>query len=337
MGLFDLFGGGRGYSNRRGGMSDEYRQALREMRKQKSKLYRTVRTVVILVAAITTALFVLGLLVEEMRHAWLFKMVFVIYAFCAGGGMALPWITEFERDRKKAAKGETVAPWRKTIVYVFWGLIGVASLLWAISVFVISDDVLKIMGLIAEGGEEEPDFLATFIMLRASIVVTIQVAVGSAIVTSTMRYGKKYFVLRIIMYITLAYLDFWLSWFVAATTVKGLTGQTFFPPIHVTFLWVLAVLMAVGLLVSSSIFGAQAQRKELELFMKGDYEALTDGDVDLIDVQAKTEKDKKEAPSAAPAEKDPYEQLTKLKDLLDKGLITEEEYQAKRKDIIEKM
>ena len=336
MGIFDLFGGGR---NRRGGMSEEYRQALREMRKQKSKLYRTVRTVVLLVFAITTALFILALFVPDLQQAWLIEAIFIVYALCAGGGTALPWITEFERDRKKEANGETVAQWRKIIVYVFWGLIGIAVILWAISVLVIGNDILPAIGLAENSSGNAPDEQTIFVLLRTSIIVTIQVAVGSIVATSTMRYGKNYFVLRIIMYVALLYLDFWLSWFVGGTTVKGLSGEVYFAPIHSTFLWVLAVLMAVALGVSSSIFGAQAQRKEIELFLKGDVDALTGGDVDLLDVKPSSDKnkDKKEAPTPAPAEKDPYEQLTKLKDLLDKGIITEEEYQAKRKDIIDKM
>ena len=339
MGLFNfnLFGGGRGYTSRRGGMDDEYRQALREMRKQKSKLYRTIRTTVVLVATITTALLVLWFFVPDLRHVWLLEAILVVYALCAGGATALPWITEFERDRKKAAKGETIAPWRKIIVYVFWGLIGVAVLLWIISVFVLGDSIMVIVGL--SDAATPPNFDVLYAMLRAAIIVTLQVAIGSVVATSIMRYGKKYLVLRIIMYIALAYLDLWLSWFVGGTSVARITGEEYFPPIHSTILWVLAVLMLVGLLASSSIFGARARRKEIELFMKGDVETLTDGDVDLIDADTtSTAWGKKEAPAtpSAPA-KNPEEQLTKIKELYEKGIITEEEYQAKRKDIIDKM
>lgn len=342
MGLFNLFfgGGGRGYNNRRNnvGMQDEYRQALREMRKLKSKLYRTVRTVVILATILTTTLFVLGLIVSDLRHEWLFRLVFSSYAICAGGGMALPWITEFERDRRKISKGEQVAPWRKYVVFAFWGLIAICSLLWIISVFLISDSALKIFGEMLEDADKDLDLGTTFTMLRVSIIFTLQVAVGSVIVTSTMRYGKKYFGLRIVMYVTALYLDLWLSWFVGGVTVAGLADRTF-TPVSVTGLWVLAILAAVALLTAGGIFSNQARRKEIELFMKGDVEALTEGDVDLIDATATHTWGKQDTPPAPPATdaKDPEQQLAKIKDLLDKGVITEEEYQAKRKDIIDKM
>lgn len=337
MGLFHLFfgGGNRSYNRRNNAMHDEYRQALREMRKLKSKLYRTVRTVVIFVTALTTALFVLSFLVKDLRHVWLYKMVFVLYALCAGGGMTLPWITEFERDRRKAAKGEAVASWRKFVVFAFWGLTAICTLLWIISVFIISDEAIALVE------DQELDLSGTSTMLRISVIVTLQVAVGSVIAASTMRYGKKYLGLRVVIYATLAYLDFWLSWFVGGTTVPKLSGKVFFAPIHVTGLWVIAILAAVALLTAGGIFGAQARRKEIELFMKGDVEALTEGDVDLIDSTATHSWGKKETPApaapSAPAGKDPEQQLAKIKDLLDKGLITEEEYHAKRQDIIDKM
>lgn len=337
MGLFNLFfGGGNSYHRRNNTMQDEYRQALREIRKLKSKLYRTVRTVVILVAALTTVLFILGFVVPELRHAWLFRLVFSVYAVCAGGGMALPWITEFERDRRKAAKGEFVAPWRKFVVFGFWALIAICSLLWIISVFIISDAALQILGEIIEDSSADLDLGTTFTMLRISIIFTLQVTVGSIIATSTMRYGRQYLGLRIVMYITALYLDFWLSWFVGGVTVAGLTSGTF-APISVTGLWVIAVLAAVGLLVAGGIFGNQARRKEIELFMKGDLEALTDGDVDLIDAQISSGWGSKQATPSAPVSNDAEKQLAKIKDLFDKGVITEEEYQKKRQDIIDKM
>ncbi|MCH5163166.1 MAG: SHOCT domain-containing protein [Clostridiales bacterium] len=339
MGLFDLFFGGFG-SRRNNGMSDEYRNALREIRKQKSKLYRGVRTAVIIATALSVTLFLLALFVSDLRKKGVFEFVFVIFALCAGGGMMLPWITQYDRDKRKAQKGEAVPAWHKIMVFAFWGLIGVCVVLWIISVFVVGDGILTFVQAVS--GEDksplDPTLLKAYTMLRVSIIVTLQVAVGSVIGASTMRYGNKYLMLRVVMYVAALYLDIWLSWFVGGVTINGLTSRTF-PPISNTFLWVLAVMMLVALIAAGAIFGSQARRKEIELFMKGDMEALTDGDVDLIDAQA-NRKTAEPAPSpqqSAPVEKDPEQQLAKIKDLLDKGIITEEEYAAKRKDIIDKM
>ena len=337
--LLGLFTGNR-RNNNKGGMSDEYRAALREMRKQQSKLYRNVRTIVIIVSVVMAALFVLALLVSDLRKPGVFKFVFIVLAFCAGGGMWLPWITQYERDRKKAANGENVAAWRKYIVYVFWGLIAVCSLLWAISVFIVGDGVALLINQIKNDADEMIDLSKQFMMLRAAIVVTLQTAVGSIIVSGSMRYGKNYLLLRVITYAALLYLDFWLSWFVGGVTFYGLEHG--FTPISNTMLWVIAILMIVAMATAGGIYSGQARRKEIELFMKGDTKALLEGDVDLIDAESNTTTETSPvtpaaAPSSQSSAKDPEQQLVKIKELLDKGIITEEEYQAKRKDIIDKM
>lgn len=338
MGLFDLFfgGGGRQYNRTGNRRSDEYRQALREIRKMKSKWYRIVRSTIIFASVLAATLFVLGLAVSDLRHEWLFKFVFIIFALCAGGGMCLPWITEYERDRKRTERGESVGAWRKYVIFGFWGFIGLCTLLWIIAVFVIGNDIKVVFDALFNEGEVEYDFGNTFLMLRLSMIFAIQAAVGSVIAASTIRYGKNYLALRVIMYVAILYLDFYICWFIGTVTVDGLLNG--FGPITSTLAWVIAVLMAVALAVAGGLFGAHARRKEVELFMKGKTRALTDGDVDLVDV--KTDDWGETATSAATKraeEKDPEKQLEKIKELLDKGIITEEEYQAKRKDIIDKM
>ena len=310
-------------------MSAEYRAALRQMRKQKSKLYRTVRMAVIFVSIMITTLLILAVIVKDMRQEWMFKFIFIVYALCAGGGMTLPWITQFERDRRKVSNGESVAPWHKIAVFGALGLIAACSLLWIISVFVVGDSVKVLIS----GNDNGHNFGTSFTMLRASIIVTIQVAVATVVVTNAMRYGKNYLVLRVIMYVALLYLDVYLSWIVGSITMAAFEGSAFLP--FETKFWVPTVLMTVALGVAGGLFGAQAQRKEVELFMKGDMKALTEGDVDLIDTE--TDATGWGGASSRSGGGDPEKQLKKIKELYDKGIITEEEYQAKRQDIIDKM
>ena len=334
MSIFDCIFGRSTATVRRGGMSAEYRAALREMRKQRSKLYRVVRNAVIIAAVMITTFFILAFVFEELRKPGVFKFVFVVYALCAGGGMTLPWIIQFERDRKRQKNGESVAAWHKYVFFGALGLIAVCTLLWVISVFVIGDDIL----LAISDGKNNEQFASSFTMLRLSIIVTLQVAIATVIATNAMRYGKKYLALRIIMYVALAYLDFYISWIVATITTAVFNGVPF-APLEVTFI-VPAIMMAVALGVAGGLFRSHAQRKEVELFMKGDMKALTEGDVDLIDAETNaTGWGRPETASTAPTPPaaDPEKQLLKIKELLDKGIITEEEYQAKRKDIIDKM
>lgn len=326
MGLFDLFGS----SSRRSGRDAEYRAALRELRKQQSIWYRGVRTAIIIAAALSITLLILALIVADLRKEWVFKLIFVVFALIFGGALCLPWITELARDERRAKNGENIAKWRKFVAYGFFGFIGVSTIFWIISVFTIGNGIID--SYIKDTTTEFPP--NAFTPLRVAIILTIQVLLGSVIATSTLRFGKKYLGLRIVMYVTLAYLDLWGSMIAATVTIAGFTSILPFQ----TALWVLAVLATVGLAAAAGIFGAQTRRKEIELIMKGDTKTLAEEDVELLDAQT-TSSVYTEAPktSNTAAQKSVEEQLAKLNDLRNKGIITEEEYQRKRQDIIDKM
>ncbi len=324
---------------RRNNMSAEYRNALRQIRQNRSKLYRSVRIAVILVAVLAAVFLALAISVESLRAPASFKVSLAVLAVCVGGAACLPWITQFERDRRRKARGEEVPQWRFILTYAFFAFIGVCTLLWVIAVFVVGDDIIN--NIINSSGE---GFSAsTFTFLRVAIIFSLQALFGSVIATGILRHGKSNLPLRAVMYVTIAYLDVWLSWVAGGITVAGIEDGTFLP-ISSTPLWVIAVLTAVALFASASILAGQTRRKEIELIMKGDVSALTEGDVNLIDTQAATANMyRADAPAPAPtpagepAEEDAETRLERLVRMRDKGLISEEEYEEKRKEILAKM
>lgn len=327
-----LFFGRRRYQN---AMTDEYRAALKQLRQQQSKLYRGVRAAVIFMAIMAAVFMALCFAVKSLRVPFLFKFCLVVFALCLGGAACLPWITQFERDRRRKARGEEVANWRFYIAYGFFAFIGVCTLLWVIAVFIIGGNIIE--NILNSTGAEISS--GEFTLLRVAIFLSLQAVVGSVVATGILRHGKRYLVPHCIMYVALGYLDIYLSWMALGITVKGIEENTF-PPISVTFLWVLAIMTGVAFLIAAFLLNAQTRRKEIELLMKGDVKALTEGDVDLIDAQASTAnmyRSEDESKAAPAPERSVEEQLAKLQELLDKGIITEEEYAEKRKDIIAKM
>lgn len=334
MGLFNIFLGGSGRHG--SSMPEQYRNALRQMRKLRSKAYRTLRMIIIFAVALNLTLFILTFLVASMRNPILYEFIFIVFALCFGGALCLPWITQLERDKRRRQKGEKVSKGRNVMAYLFFVFIGVCVAFWIISVFTVGSDIFNAMW-----NKDEVRF-STFTPLRAAIILSLQALYFTVILTTSLRYGKNYMGLRVVMYIALGYLDIWISWIVAIVTLDRIDAHAL-PPITFTPLWVIAVLMAVMLAVAGGIFGAQARRKEIELFMKGDIKNLAEGDVDLIDAET-TSSVYTDTPSPAPApapapapQKSVEEQLAKIAELRDKGIITEEEYQAKRKDIIDKL
>ncbi len=326
MGIFNLF-----FGNRYGNMSEEYRAALRQLRKQRSAYYRGVRIAVIFASILSIVLLVLCLIVEDLRKPALVKFCFVVLALSFGGAACLPWITQIERDKKRRKNGEAVKGWHFYLAYAFFAFIGICTILWVIAVFVVGDNIITKVS----DGNDIPKNAFTF--LRAAIIITIQAVYGSVIATSILRHGKSYLVLHIIMFVTLGYLDFWLSWVAGGITVNKLEAGNF-PPINNPILWVLAVLTGVALIIAASILSSQTRRKEIELIMKGDVKTLTEGDADLIDAKAATANMYRSDDEKKPSDvKSPEEQLAKIAELRDKGLITEEEYAQKRQDIINKL
>ena len=152
----------------------------------------------------------------------------------------------------------------------------------------------------------------------------MQAVAGSAVLLGVVRFGKNYVGLFAVMDIAIVYLDVWLSWLFAIVSFTRLEAGTVYP-LQNTALWVIAVLAAVGLAVAGSIFYRRMRRKEIELFLKGDAKQLTEGDVDLIDA----------------AETEGYDEtaarLQQLKALREKGLITEEDFEAKKRELLEKI
>ena len=300
----------------------QYRTALREMRKQRSKWYRTLRTVIIIAAVLAATFLVLCFLVESLRRASMFKLVSVVFALCVGGAMCLPWITLLERERRLKKSGGRAPLWHRIVAYVFFGFIGLCVVLWIVSVFVIGDGVIAKMLDPQNGGTEIS--AGAFVFLRIALIMTLQAVAGTAVLLGVVRFGKNYVGLFAVMDIAIVYLDVWLSWLFAIVSFTRLEAGTVYP-LQNTALWVIAVLAAVGLAVAGSIFYRRMRRKEIELFLKGDAKQLTEGDVDLIDA----------------AETEGYDEtaarLQQLKALREKGLITEEDFEAKKRELLEKI
>ena len=84
------------------------------------------------------------------------------------------------------------------------------------------------------------------------------------------------------------------------------------------------------MLAAAALFYGRVRRKEIELFLKGDVKKLTEGDVDLIDAEAA---EKPSPKSETTLEK----KFAALEELRQKGYITEEEYEKKRKELLDSM
>lgn len=72
---------------------------------------------------------------------------------------------------------------------------------------------------------------------------------------------------------------------------------------------------------------ARSRKSKLELALR-DFEKLRKADAESVSAAPRSQ-------TAAPAAMDPYEELKKLKELLDLDIVTKEEFEAKKKQLLD--
>lgn len=173
----------------------------------------------------------------------------------------------------------------------------------------------------------------------------------SASITANKKYvnGSPTKSTFIVVFLVLLGLIEWLGWFGSNVASKGLTAALnedhkyfmgsldtlFLIGLAVTFLW-LAFAVAVGIL-GKDLFTKAFAKDNLKFNIIWSilfniayfYYVIRNYEAQVMKSNAVA------APAPAQPQEDLETKLTKLKDLKDKGLITEEEYEVKRKSILE--
>lgn len=338
MGFLDLFM--RTNSTRN---ADE----IRALREPKSKYYRLVQGLSITFLALAAILVLLNYLLPFFTEnpnvqSWVLKICLVIVAVCGGGLCSLPWVYFSEREKKRVQEGGEPSKRQKYACLAFFLAIGLCVLLWIVAVFVVHIDTFKALIVKTsenatgeQAGVEEKTGPLGF--LTFSILFSVQVGIASIVTASIIRYKQKHKAIRIINYICTFLTDIWVSWIAGAFFTGNLyrEADTIMVPLdpHMPVL-VVGILAAVGTLVSWSLLMNMLHKDRMRAALRGDTAALSATDEDFIQGTYETQTHS-EAP-AAPS-KDAEEQLEKLARLREKGLISEEEYAEKRKEIIAKL
>ena len=339
-------------------MNDPNLKALRE---PKSKYYRLIQVLAIICLVFGVALFCCGFVFQGYFGVFL-HIALVLVALGCGGLIVLPWVNVLERDKRLKEEGYPVIAWRKYLGFGFVAAIAVCVALWIVAVFIVHVDTFAALFERAFGEETAEHVIEQENVLKFlcfAILLTIQVCVASAITASAVRYQKKFLTIRIISYVALVYLDIWVSWIIGllffGTLVAPLEGEMIWlaTPLDIPML-VIGFLALIAFIIIMVALDKMVYRERMDLFTQGIGAAYTATDDDILQGtydatvsldEAETKRapavggrKRRPAPSAPPAEeKSVEEQLERIRELRDKGILTEEEYQAKRKDIIDKM
>lgn len=279
------------------------------------KLYKIVR-------AVSMAVIILAIILVILEIFQIFEMgstanglVYTIGVIGIGGMVALPWVRVVEAFKEKRYKIAGI---------VFLALICVCVVLWIVCVWMIIGLVDKASA--GDGDKVIEGVLDSLNVIRIAIIISLQFMIASYIAKNIIKYNKKLLVWQAIAGGTLLYIDFYICLILTAVTitVKGdviiSEASIFLTKMIVHALFAIAVIVSI---FPNVVFRRTDRRNLLEA-------RHGNGNAQPQPQEQREEgtTDKKYEPAST------EDKLQKLKELLDKGLISQEEYDAKRAEII---
>ncbi len=293
--------------------SDRFRTRI-----QHSKLYRA-----LLSTAITGLLVAVGFIITQFtgllpNNRYIVFALACVAILCMGCLLTLPWVERLEK--KKLVKTSIV----------FLSLIGVAVILWITSAIVI----LCLYNVVSKGGDLEDhvgQFASSTIFLQIVVIFSLQFVVATLVGTNVLRYKKSWVVFQGVMYASYLFIDFYLTYALCMVKITASTenmidfrqGSALLLNRYVIGILALAVVYS---LLATLIINRVDYRRGHSVIQAVE-DTVGDDDDDDDDDNNRSKK-----PESTTKEK-----LAELKEMLDQGLITEEEYNQKREDLLNKM
>lgn len=277
--------------------------------KNKEKLYKSIQTIAIVGLLGAVSLLVLGIGDIIPFSSGLLVLIGVIATICGCCLLACPWIRRLENNDLKI------------LCFVFLGLIAVVCILWVICIFQIQR-IYKISNDETISDEvADKTMLGILKFFKASAIISIQFVTASTIASTLAKYRKSYLPIQVIMYASHIFVDFYVTFFMCCiTTVNGdLKINDNISILWSKFMVILFVLALLYVIITNAVL------KRIE------GKRITNLTEDVAMGQAYMQSSPESKTESA------EDKLLSLKTLYEKELVTKEEYEAKRSEIIKKM
>ncbi len=270
-----------------------------------TKLFQTINNIAVFGSFIAVTLFVLGIFKIISMNKYVFGVTATIALVSIGCLMLLPWLRNFEKGINK-----------KTAI-VFMCLVALCTILWLVSVY---------MGIALFDNSKNQSLdtnalLNTLNFVKITLIVSLQFMLVSLITGTIIKYRKNMVVLQIITYISTLFFDLYLTCLLLCVKIspeKGLEISKSISLLTNRFVSVLFFISIIYMLLSSKILKSVDERR-IRFAIEENYNL--DGTKKEIDAK----------PSENPTTE---ERLSNLQSMFDKNLITKEEFEEKRKDIL---
>ena len=284
------------------------------------KLYRTISSIAIAGLFLAVGIIILAVMQMFNMSVTLGCSVAVIAIICSSCLIALPWIRLIERGEFK----------RTSIVFLCLDI--VCGLLWIVCAILVSSIITKSIN----GTMTETYTYNTLRLIKVTLVITVQFFVSSFIGTGITKYRSTMVAFQVIAYLSYLLFDFFVSIILFCVEFSGGEinfNSELFAVINNRPMWTLFVVSIFYCAISSGIMNRQVLRRAKNMAD----DAFMDSVKDEVELR-KAQREGKDVVDLTEAKNESAEEkLEKLKNMYEKELITKEEYEEKRKNILKDM
>ena len=275
----------------------------------KTKLQKIFSTISITSLFVVVGLVVLmiGGTIKSSRFMWDLVLIVGIVSFSCVSCLS---VARYVEDKEK-----------RIPAFIVIGLTGLTCILWIIALFVGQGFIDKIRGGTAEGA----NLVHTWNFIKIVIFITVQTAFANLIVTYLFWFKNRLIPFQVVMYLSNGIVDLWLSLVLLSSGFSEESGAyANLPWLYSREVITILVISFMYMMISTMLIRRFFRRKVV-VTTQG-YDPRMDLEVEVEDdVASKKEEEK---PSVE-------ERIKKLDNLKAGGLITEEEYNAKKAKILE--
>src|SRR5574344_735363 len=275
---------------------------------QKSKIGKILSIIAITGAFIVVAVLALSFTKVISISVGVIDFLIILGIICFGCLFCFPATQLLEKDKKNV--------W----AYVILGLTAVTCIMWIIFV-IIGQNVITALN----SGSATANLTSILGYFKAVGIVTLQTLFANLIIINIYHFKKKMIPFQVVMYVSNFIVDLWTTLLLILINVKDdkfdvSKAQFLFEKAGIS-IFVVALLFSA---VASGIIRGRTKRRNRQRAM----DDMNDDDTTISTKQVQ--------PEAAPVkEVSVEERIKKLNGLKEQGLITEEEYSARKAKLLE--
>lgn len=286
------------------------------------QLYRIINSISMTGIFIVAAVIVLSISGIFAMTSTIFGLTGTVMFLCLAAMLALPWVKWIEKKQ------------HKKLAIVFLALIAVCLIMWIVCLWLGVSLYRQLRD--GAGLNAVDNFVGTINTMKFTLVFSLQFIFASTIANGIIKYKKTYIPFQAFTYASHLYLDFYITTFIFCLSFSKAEGHAtialsqnvniLIHPVTLTILALSVVFMAI-----SSGFMKRLEKDRAQQLMETTVE-LAEKHIEQLE--------KGETPKTEPKAKEEEsieEKLAQLKNLLDKKLITQEEYDQKRKELIDNL